>query len=50
MKFDMGVCKQKKFNKSSVPGNVYDIILAMQVNGNSKYKGVGKLEVVEALK
>ena len=43
MKLDMGVCKQKKkFNKAS---NVYDVILAMQVDGNSKYKGVGKLEV-----
>ena len=40
-KLDMGVCKQKKFNKSFVPGNVYDVILAMQVDdGNSKYKGV----------
>ena len=46
MKLDMGVCKQKQFNKSSVPGNVYDVILTMQVDdGNSKYKGVGKLEV-----
>ena len=43
MKLYMGVCKQKKkFNKAS---NVYDVILAMQVDGNSKYKGVGKLEV-----
>ena len=36
---------QKKINKSSVPGNVYDVILAMQVDGNSKYKGIGKLKV-----
>ena len=32
MKLDMGVCKQKQFNKSSVPGNVYDVILTMQVD------------------